>query len=255
MKAPAPARVLLVDDEAPARRKLLRFLADDARFVVAGEAEDGGQAVEQIVSLAPDLLLLDVQMPGLDGFEVLAALSRERLPHVIFTTAFAEFALKAFEVRAVDYLLKPFDQGRFRAACDAYWERRAERSELWRLIESLSLRAAPGPLERLLVRQKDRLVLVRLRDVSHISAEEHYVRLHVGGASHLHRMALGELAARLDPGRFIRVQRGEVVNLDHIASLEPAGHGDALIHLRDGTEVLASRHYRREWGSRLGVSS
>jgi two-component system, LytTR family, response regulator len=252
MKAPAAvARVLIVDDEAPARRKLARFLGDDARFVVAGEAEDGAQAVEQIVALEPDLIFLDIQMPGLDGFEVLAALPRESLPHVVFTTAFAEFALKAFEVRAVDYLLKPFDQERFQAACETYWERRGEPSQLARLIESL--RASPGPLERLLVRQRERLVIVRLRDVTHVSAEEHYVRLHVSGGSHLHRMALSDLAARLDRARFIRVQRSEIVNVDHIASLEPAGHGDAVVHLRDGTEVVASRHYRREWGRRLGA--
>lgn len=245
------ARVVIVDDEAPARRKLARFLADDERFAVAGEAADGTQAVERIVALEPDLVFLDVQMPGFDGLEVIASLPRRTLPHVVFTTAHAEFAVKAFELRAVDYLLKPFDRERFRAACDLYWERRGrDPGELWRLVESL--RRGPSHLERLLVRRKDRLVVVRLSDVSRIRAEEHHLRLHTAEGSLLYRMALHQLAARLDPERFLRVHRGEIVNVDHVAGVEPAGHGDAVIHLRDGSEVFASRGFRREWARRLG---
>jgi two-component system, LytTR family, response regulator len=245
----APTRALIVDDEEPARRKVRRFLSEDPRFVVAGEAGDGLTAVERIVELEPDIVFLDIQMPGLDGFDVIAALPAERLPHVVFTTAFSEFALKAFEVRAVDYLLKPFDQERFRAACDAWWERRADRGELWRTLSALR---PPQHLERLLVRQRDRMVAIRMAEVSRISAEEKYVRLHVKGGSHLHRAALGELVARLDPKRFVRVHRSEVVNLDHVAGIEPWGHGDATILLRDGTQVLASRSYRKQWRGRFG---
>ncbi len=193
MSGSRPARVLVVDDEAPARRKLARFLAEDPRFLLVSEADDGKVAVERIVSETPDLVFLDIQMPAFDGFEVLASVPRDRLPHVIFTTAFSEFAVRAFEVRAVDYLLKPFDQERFRSACDAYLERRRNPVDDWQMLEST--RQSGLPIERLLVRHRQRLVVVRLDDVSRVSAEEKYVRLHTDMGSLLHRMPIGELAA------------------------------------------------------------
>ena len=194
-------------------------------------------------------MFLDIQMPAFDGFEVLASVPRDRLPHVIFTTAFSEFAVRAFEVRAVDYLLKPFDQERFRSACDAYLERRRNPADDWQMLEST--RQSGLPIERLLVRHRQRLVVVRLDDVSRVSAEEKYVRLHTEMGSLLHRMPIGELAQRLDVSRFVRIQRSEIVNLRHVVSVATRSHGDALVQLRDGTELMASRHYRSSWLPRL----
>jgi two-component system LytT family response regulator len=243
------ARVVIIDDEAPARSKVARFLAEDPRFLLVSEAEDGASGVLRIVSDRPDLVFLDIQMPAFDGFEVLASVPALELPHVVFTTAFAEHALRAFEVRAVDYLLKPFDQERFRAACDAFWDRRRGSSDAWSVVEQI--RPRDRPLERLLVRHRGALIPVRLCDVSRVSAEEKYVRLHTAHGSFLHRMPIKALAARLDTSRFIRLQRGEIVNLDHVASVTARGHGDAVVCLRDGTLVSASRRFRDRWRPRL----
>ncbi len=281
-------RVLIVDDEPPARRKVHRFLAQDPEVEVVGEAGSGGEAVQAIRREAPDLVFLDVQMPDFDGFDVLEASAggavgasergAERsggpgagdaaepdvaMPHVIFVTAYDEYALRAFDVHAVDYLLKPFDPGRFETALERAKSRirlvreagvgsgaaaldagggAAASTGLDRLLRELRGRTAY--LERLLVEARGRIFFVKLDTVDWIEAERNYVRLHVGPESYLVRGTLTALQDRLDPARFARVHRSHTVNLDRIQELIPWSHGEFIIVLRDGTRLPVSRRYR-----------
>jgi two-component system LytT family response regulator len=252
-------RVLVVDDEAPARAKIRRLLAGDARFEVAGEAADGLQALAQLEGLKPDLLLLDIQMPGLTGFEVLEALDPEACPAVIFTTAFDQYALQAFEAAALDYLLKPFDAARLKKALDRAALRlqppagpgdEGQAAALRLLLENL--KGTPRPLDRLLVKDREHWLPLRLDRVSRLSAEDKYVRVFSEGGEHLLRQTLKALEPRLDPRQFVRVHRSEILNLGAIVRLEPWSHGDALLVLKDGSSVVLSRTYRdaflAQWG-------
>jgi two-component system LytT family response regulator len=245
-------RVLLVDDEAPARAKVRRFLEHDPRFVCVGEAQDGALALEAVASLKPDLLLLDIQMPRLTGFEVLEQLEAPR-PQVIFATAYDAYALQAFEACAVDYLLKPFDEGRFKAALDRAWTwlHAGQAQDLRPLQATLDQR----PLERLVVRQEDRWVPIPLREVSRISAEGKQVRIHTTRGEFLLRRSLQDLEARLDAQRFVRVHRSELVALDAVAHLEPWDHGDALLVLKVGGKAVLSRTYRKSFLERWGMEA
>lgn len=246
-----PVRVLIADDEPPARAKVRRFLAADPEVDVVGEAGSGPEAVEAIRRLRPELLFLDIQMPGADGFGVLAALEGEALPHVVFVTAYDAYALRAFEVHAVDYLLKPFDADRFRTALVRAKERVRARvpadDDLEQRIRRVLAEARPAPaayLDRVLVRTGGRAVFVRTDEVDWLEAEENYVRLHAGTESYLVRGTLAGLEERLDPAKFIRVHRSHVVNLGSIRELHPWSHGDWMIVLRDGRELMLSRRYR-----------
>jgi two-component system LytT family response regulator len=246
-----PVRVLIADDEPPARAKLRRFLAADPEIAVAGEAASGTEAVEMIGRLRPDLVFLDIQMPGADGFGVLQAIDPAALPHVVFVTAYDEYALRAFEVHAVDYLLKPFDADRFRTALARAKERvrarlRAGGDGLDERIRRVLAEARPAPayLERVLVRTGMRAVFLRTDEVDWLEAEENYVRLHAGAESYLVRGTLAGLEERLDPARFIRVHRSHIVNLASIRELHPWSHGDWMIVLHDGRELMLSRRYR-----------
>ncbi len=244
-------RVLIADDEAPARAKLRRLLAADARFVLAGEARDGLEALTRVEALAPALLILDVQMPGLTGFELLEALGPEACPKVIFSTAYNQYAIAAFDAAALDYLLKPYDAARFARALDKAAAQLARGDN-----DAPHLRALLGnaPLERILVKQGDAWLPVRLADVWRLSAEDKYVRLFSAGGQHLVRQTLKSLEARLDRRRFVRVHRGEIVALDAVARLEPWTHGDALLVLGDGATVVLSRTHREEFVQRWGVT-
>ncbi|HEX6373159.1 MAG TPA: LytTR family DNA-binding domain-containing protein [Longimicrobium sp.] len=246
-----PVRVLIADDEPPARAKLRRFLSADPQIAVVGEAASGTEAVEMIERLRPDLVFLDIQMPGADGFGVLQAIDPAAMPHVVFVTAYDEYALRAFEVHAVDYLLKPFDADRFRTALARARERVHARPSAGddRLDERIrrvlaEARPAPAYLERVLVRTGTRAVFLRTDEVDWLEAEENYVRLHAGRESYLVRGTLAGLEERLDPARFIRVHRSHIVNLASIRELHPWSHGDWMIVLRDGRELMLSRRYR-----------
>lgn len=251
-----PYSVLVVDDEAPARAKVKRFLADAHRFSLAGEAQDGAEAVARIEALKPDLVLLDIQMPGLTGFEVLEALGPERCPEVIFSTAYDQFALKAFDAHAVDYLLKPYDVGRFRKALDKARARldagRSDAAHLQALLSSVE-RTREKPLERLLVKTGEAWIALRVDRVSRFSAEDKYVRVFSDEGQHLVRQTLKHLEERLDSRRFVRVHRSELVSLDAVVRLEPWSHGDGLLVLRDGGSVVLSRTYRETFLERWGV--
>ncbi len=244
-----PLRVLIADDEAPARAKLRRLLKDDPRVRVAGEAADGLAAVQQVRALRPDLLLLDIQMPGLTGFEVLEALETPR-PLVVFSTAYDRFALDAFEAAAVDYLLKPYDAARFRQALDRALALRRPGADP---VKALMDRLAQAPLERLLVKDGERWLPVPLRTVRRLSADGKLVQVHAEGGVFSLRRSLAELERRLDPRRFVRVHRGDIVALEAVAHLEPWDHGDALLVLKDGGHVVLSRTYRAAFLARWGV--
>jgi len=244
-------KALVVDDEAPARAKLVRLLRDDGRFELAGEARDGVRAVEAIETLHPDLVLLDVQMPGLTGFEVLRAIGVDACPKVIFTTAHDRFALDAFEAHAVDYLLKPFDAARFAIALDRATailrgERGGDAVQLGAVLE----RCTPRYLERLVVRRDDGWVAVPLARVRRFEAADKHVRVYADGSPALVRESLGDLEQRLDAARFARVHRGDIVNLASVVRMDPLGHGDAVLELDDGTSVVLSRTYRESFVAR-----
>jgi len=240
-------RVLVVDDEPPARRKLMAHLGAEPGVEIVGEAGDGLEAVQAIRRLAPDLVFLDVQMPGLDGFEVLAAVGPESMPAVIFATAFDEYAVKAFEVEAIDYLLKPFDAARFRRAFGRAREAleatrgSAGDASLERLLHNVE---AGRPLRRIVVSERDRVIFVPLDDVTHLSSEGNYVRVCTRGGSHLIRDTLTRLEQRLDAERFARIHRTGIVAVDAILELRPGTHGDHEVVLVTGERLRLSRRYR-----------
>ena len=245
-------RVLVVDDERPARQKVRRFLAADPEVEAIFEAPDGVRALELVRAEAPDVMLLDVQMPGVDGFGVVEALDPDGRPHVVFITAYDEYALRAFEAHAVDYVLKPFDADRFahafgRAKDAAARERdREERVRLERMLAELR-RDRPVTLERLLVESGDRAVLLPLNQVERLEAARNYVTVYAGEAGaerHRLRTTLDRLEARLDSRAFVRVRRSTIVRVDRVSELRPWSHGDYVVLLRSGARVRLSRRYR-----------
>lgn len=244
------ARVLVVDDEAPARSKLKRMLGADARFTLIGEASDGLEAVAKVRSLNPDLLILDIQMPGLTGFEVLEALAAP-LPQIIFSTAYDQYALEAFEASAVDYLLKPYDEERLRRALDRALSLHGAGQGAG--LRALVGRVAERPLERLLVEGERGLEALPLRSLLCLEADGKVVRLRTDKGTFEQRRALKDLEARLPPQRFVRVHRSAIVALDAVLRLEPWDHGDGLLILKDGSHCVLSRTYRAAFLERWGV--
>lgn len=242
-------RVLIADDEAPARAKVRRLVGEDPRFELVGEAEDGLRAVALVRELKPQLLILDIQMPGLTGFEVLEALAEPR-PQVVFSTAFDRFALEAFEAAAVDYLLKPYDGVRFRRALDRALALQEGKGGA---LKALLQRVATAPLERLLVEGERGLEALPLRAILRLEADGKVVRIHTERGAFEIRKALKELEERLPPHRFCRVHRGALVALEAVARLEPWDHGDGLLILKDGSHCVLSRTYRTEFLARWGV--
>lgn len=243
----APIRTLIVDDEPLARDKLRAFLARHPEFALAGEAGDGLEAARLIDELHPDLVLLDIQMPELDGFEVLAAVETEPLPYIVFVTAFDHYAVQAFEVGAVDYLLKPVAPDRFTQALERVRQQlgKAGNDLADRLARALEQMAPSRPrVERFLVKQQGRSRFIPATDVEWIEAAGNYLKLHLGADVHLVRATMKEIEARLDPARFARVHRTSIVNLDRIQYLEPWSHGDQVIVLKSGHKLMLSRRYR-----------
>lgn len=251
-------RVLVADDEAPARAKVRRLLERDPDVTDILEARDGRTALAAIREAAPDLVLLDIEMPGRTGLEVLDALSPETIPHVVFITAYDEYAVRAFERAAVDYLLKPFDEARFTAAMARAKRaltadrRQADLDALLALVRRGTDRASVTD-ERLAIDDGGQRVLVRAADITRIEADGDLVRVHVGGQMRTMRTTLTRLAQRLDPARFARVGRGALVNLGQVHSWEPLGHGDYRLTLRDGSRVRLSRRYADAVAARLGI--
>ena len=240
-------RILIVDDEPLAREKLRALLVDEDLEIV-GEAVDGPSAVAMIQQEAPDIVLLDVQMPGLDGFGVLQQISKDAMPAVIFVTAHDQFALRAFEVNAIDYLLKPFDRSRLREALKRTRHQLGHRrpGDSDPRIASLlaQLQRPDAGLEKIAVKSSGRIVIVRAEQIDWIESSGNYVTLHTGKTSHLHRETLSSLEKRLSPARFIRISRSIIVNVDRVSELEPLFHGDYSVKLLDGTTLNLSRSHR-----------
>lgn len=234
-------RLLIVDDEAPARAKLRKLLGTERDVEVVGEAADGEEAVERIRTLRPDAVFLDIRMPKLDGFEVVEAVGVEAMPLVVFVTAYDEHAVRAFDVHAFDYLLKPFAAPRLRRAVDRLRRQLADRGDFAvRLRELL-----PRYVERLLVRKdEDREVLLPVQKIDIIRAERNSVRIVTSEGEYIRRVPISDLAERLDPDRFLRINRSEIVRLDAIRELQPWFHGDCRILMRDGRTLMWSRRYR-----------
>jgi two-component system LytT family response regulator len=245
-------RTLIVDDEAPARERLKRLLADVEGVELVGEAADGLEAVQMIEDLGPDLVLLDIQMPGLDGFEVIEAL--EDPPPIIFVTAYDEYAIRAFEVNALDYLLKPFSRARLENAVQraqaALDEEEAFAARLRPLLESL---AAQGRyLTRLAVCDRDRIRILDANRVDWIGVEEEGAVVHVGDDAYPVHRTLAELASRLDPATFFRAHRSVIVNLDRVQEVIPWFKGCHKLRLTTGAEVDLSRRRARALREILG---
>jgi two-component system LytT family response regulator len=250
-------RVLIVDDEDAARRRVRQFLGDLAWAEVAGECESGDEAVAHIERRPPDLLLLDVQMPRLGGFGVIERVGAGAVPAVIFVTAYDEFALRAFEACALDYLLKPFSRERF---CGSVERARAHienargaglERRLQRLVGELRAEAGRRRVSRLEVRSCGRTLFVRVEKIDWVGAADNYVELHAGKETHLVRGTMAELEARLDPDLFVRVHRSVLVNLERVSELRPLFNKDHVLVLRDGTQLTVSRTYYEHLLSRL----
>jgi two-component system, LytTR family, response regulator len=238
-------RVLIVDDEPPARRRLRSLLAGRADILVTGEAAHGGEAVQMIRTQQPDLVLLDVQLPVATGLEVVDEIGVENMPLVIFVTAYDEHAIRAFEVHAVDYLLKPVDPARLNEALERaaarLSERGSNRSGVRKALDDLR---RPASARRIPVREGGRIRFVDLAAIDYAIAEGNYVRLRVGGANHLIRDTLTALEERFAQHGFLRIHRGILVQMDRIAELSPLFHGEYSIRLKDGTKLVSGRTYR-----------
>ena len=251
-------RVLIVDDEAPARAKLQRWLAEQPDMQVVAEADNGLTAAELIASTQPDLVLLDIQMPGLSGLEVAAQLDGEAAPLLVFVTAFDEHAVKAFELNAVDYLLKPYDKERLNRTLDRVRQRitaaasnREVRSPAVQIARQLN--QACGPLNRLLVPVGERLQLLETSAIHWCEADDNYLHLHVANQRYTLRRTLQDLLAQLDPQHFVRIHKSAAVNIREVRTLEPLFKGDYQLTLHSGAELRLSRRYKDELLARLGT--
>lgn len=242
-------RVLIVDDEELARQRLRRLLDAEADVEIVGEAGDGRAAVDAIQRHAPDLVFLDVQMPEVDGFAVLERLRPHPLPAVVFVTAFDDYALRAFDVHAVDYLRKPFDATRFHEAFTRARSRiaGAGAEERVRTLEALLAQLESHPprsRDRIMIRSDGRMYFVRTDDIDWVEAAGNYVKLHVDRDTHLLRETMTGMEKMLDPSRFLRIHRSAIVNLDRVREMQPWFSGEYTVILRDGTQLRLSRVYR-----------
>lgn len=258
--------VVIADDEAAARARLRRFMADEPDVQIVSECEDGQSAVDAVLQHRPDLVFLDVRMPELNGFQVLDSLPREAIPHFVFVTAFKDYALDAFAVDALDYLLKPFDSARFKETLARARQRVADHSDRAPLLDALrqlgrlrlDLQAAmsrlptngdasdaPAMMDRITVKSDGRVMFVKAADVDFIESAANYVKVHVGAQSYSVREKISALADRLDRRQFARIHRTTIVNVDRIREVQPWFSGDAIVILRDGKKLRLSRMYRR----------
>jgi two-component system LytT family response regulator len=241
-------RALIVEDEPLARERVRALLAAEPDVEIVGEARDGLEAVEAIRREAPDLVFLDVQMPELDGFGVIERLGALNMPVVVFMTAYDQYALRAFEVNALDYLLKPFDRERFQRAVErarGHLDPQGAGALSQRLLGLLqNLKGSPRYLERLVVRSSGRIFFLKAEEIDCVEACGNYVRLCVGDDEHLLRETMTSLEAKLDPSRFLRIHRSTIVNVERIKELQPSFHGDYVVMLLSGKRLTLSRGYR-----------
>jgi len=248
MSLPSRVRALIVDDEPLAREWVRSAIAEDPELEVMGECGDGFEAAEAIRRLKPDLVFLDVQMPGLDGFGVLEALTPEEIPAVVFVTAFDQYAVRAFEAQAVDYLMKPFSKERVEEAVRRVRElvkgKSLEdfRESISRIVEKIRRdRSFP---EWVLLKSDGKNVFVKVKDIDWIESSRNNVRIHVGTTLYLLHETTSAIASRLDPKKFLRIHRSAIVNIERIKELHPWFNGDYAVILRDGTQLTLSSSYR-----------
>jgi len=247
-------RALVVDDEPAARAAIRALLGDDPEIHLVGECADGRTALDAIRTETPDLLFLDVQMPEMDGFTLLGRLDSVELPVVVFVTAYDQYALRAFEVHALDYLLKPFDDERFRRAV-AHAKQQVRQGKLGALSERLDALldgVARQYLKRLAIKAGGRVTILGVKDIDWIEAEGDYVKIHAGRAWHLLRETMKHLEAQFDPARFVRIHRSTIVNVERIKELQPYFRGEYVVVLHDGTSLKLSRGYKEHLEAALG---
>ena len=251
-------QTLIVDDEPLARERIRTLLADEHDVEIIGEGANGRDAVTSIQNRKPDLLFLDVQMPELDGFGVLDQITVAKMPVVIFVTAYDQYALRAFEVHALDYLLKPFDRERFQKALQRarLQIQQAKNGEVNARVLALleDLRAERKWLDRLVIKSGGRVFFLKVEEIDWIEAAGNYVRLHVEREVHLLRETIKNLETQLDPKKFLRISRSIIVRIDGIKELQPWFHGEHAIILQGGTQLTSSRGYREKLDELLGKS-
>lgn len=236
----AKVRVLIVDDEPPARRNIAMLLRDDTDVEIIGECSSGKDAIAATRNLRPDLLFLDVQMPENDGFDVLEMLGRELPPAIVFVTAYDQYALRAFEAGALDYLLKPFENSRFYRALG----RAKEKIDLAR-------RNLAAKVDHLVIKSAGQVSFVRISDIDWIEAADYYAGVHVGPRTHLLRRSLADLEQELESSRFCRVHRSAIVNVDRVRALQLNSNGEYNVVLENGSELRLSRRFRKHLQQRL----
>jgi two-component system LytT family response regulator len=251
---------MIVDDEPLARRAIRLLLKNDSEIEIVAESGSGPDAVKLIAQHSPELLFLDIQMPGMNGFDVLEKIDATRIPAIIFVTAFDQYALRAFEVHALDYLLKPFDDTRFEKALRQA-KTQVEQQEINKLSRKLfamleDREAEAGAAEpraerskyltRLMIKSASRIFFLKVEEIDWIGAEDYYVKLHSGRKTHLLRESMNELEAKLDPEKFLRIHRSSIVNLDRVKELHAHFNGDYVVILQDGTELKLSRSRREQ---------
>jgi two-component system LytT family response regulator len=259
---PDRIKTLIVDDEPLARRNIRLLLERDPQIDIIGECRNGKEAVAAIRNFTPELIFLDIQMPEMDGFDVLEQVGAEQIHAIVFVTAFDKYALKAFEVHALDYLLKPFDDARFQKALQTA-KSQIEQREIDKLTKKLLalledrlntrelLSQERTYLSRLMIKLTNRVILLNVNEIDWIEADGNYAKLHVGRKSHMLREKMHDLESRLDPEQFVRIHRSIIVNLDRIKELYPHFNGDYMIVLADGTQLKLSRSRREHLESRL----
>ncbi len=246
-----PIRTIIVDDEELARIRIRNLLKPETDVEVVAECPDGQAAVVAVRKHRPDLLLLDVQMPEVDGFRVLEMIGEQQRPVVVFVTAYDRYALRAFDVLALDYLLKPFNRARFQKALQRARVQiaRAHRDSVDERLAALlkQMRAPTAYLDRLVIRSAGRVVFLRVVDVQWFEACANYVRLHAGKETHMLRVTMNALEAQLDPGKFVRIHRSTIVQLDCVKEMQSSFDGEHVVVLHDGSRLLMSRGYRHRF--------
>lgn len=239
-------KILIVDDEQPARKKIRSFLKDQSGIEAILEAENGIEAVEKLQQHQPDIVLLDIQMPGMTGFEVIETIGIENMPVIVFVTAYDQYAVDAFEVEAIDYLLKPFDDERFQKsfnrAVDQIALKKSNAVNLQNLITKMN--QDKKYLERLIVNEGSRYFFVPASKIMYIAAEEKYVNIFTEKDNHLVRNTMNNLEQQLDPAKFKRIHRSYIVNIDFIKEMQPWSHGDYIVILKNETKLTLSRRFR-----------
>lgn len=253
-------RTLIIDDVQLARQRLKRCLADHPAVEIVGDCDNGEKAVKAIRALSPDLIFLDVQMPALDGFGVLEALKAERMPSVIFVTAYNEYAIQAFEVNALDYLLKPVDCERLGKAVErakAHLAQPAPGDDLDNRFRALleDLKTGSKFLRRLTIKLTGRTILLPTDEIDWIETYGNYLKVHAGRESHLIRGTMQSLETKLDPERFVRVHRSVIVNIEKVKEIYPRSNGDQDLVLQNGKQLMLSRNYREQFFAVLGAEN